>query len=110
MAETEPKNTSVGSPADGKKLSGSPSSDSINSGMTVANSDVNVTVKQVDHNALVGSNQGEHRAPNTGAGVTDQFKNAPGPRDAVRQFPLSGKQTPAAPVKSSLGAEGSDQN
>jgi hypothetical protein len=67
-------------------------------------------IKQVDHNALVGSNQGDHRSPNTGAGITDAFKNAPGPRDAVRQAPLSGKQTPGAPVKSFLGADAVDQN
>jgi hypothetical protein len=37
-------------------------------------------IKQVDHNALVGSNKGDHRSENTGKSTTDQFKSQPGPR------------------------------
>jgi hypothetical protein len=110
MSETLPHVTPVGSPADGKKMAAEPSSDSLNSGFTVGSQVSPVVVKQVDHNALVGSNQGDHRSPNTGAGVTDFAKNAPGPRDQVRQAPLSGKQASTPAPKNFLGAEGSDQN
>jgi len=39
-----------------------------------------IVVKQVDHNALVGSNQGDHRQPQTAGDVTAPFRNQAGPR------------------------------
>ena len=36
--------------------------------------------KPVDAKTLAGSTPGDHRAPSTGAGITDQFKNQAGPR------------------------------
>ena len=78
----------------GKVQAGSPSADSINSGMTVSNPVV-ITVKPVDRKTITGSTPGDHRAPNTGAGITDQFKTPPGPRDRVRQAELSSR-TPSA--------------
>lgn len=83
----------IGSPADGRKLNGSGSLGSgVNSGIAASqNSEVRpVVVKQVDHNALIGSNRGDHRAPNTGAGVTDSFKNQAGPRGETTDTPNAG--------------------
>jgi len=71
----------TGRPADVKSLGVKP---------VAPNADVNamaeqsqpspIVVKQTDHLAIEGANKGEHRAPNTGANVTDAFKSQPAPR------------------------------
>ena len=78
-----PQSLAAASPA---RLPAVPASDSINSGFAVASPIPAVTIKPVDRKTLQGSYPGDSRAPNSGAGVTDQFKNSPGPREAVRQF------------------------
>jgi hypothetical protein len=45
-----------------------------------------IVVKQVDHNALVGSNKGDHRQPALAADVTAFAKNSPSPRQSAGQF------------------------
>jgi hypothetical protein len=73
--------------------SGSPR-DSRNSGVTSGlNTQCQVPApiaKQTNHNALVGSNQGDHRAPNSGAGTTDSFKSQAGPRGETTTTELEG--------------------
>ena len=79
----------IGSPADGRKLNGSGTQGSgVTSGIAASqNSEVRpVTVKPVGSKTITGSYPGDHRGGNSGAGVTDFAKNAPGPRDAARQF------------------------
>jgi hypothetical protein len=69
------------------RLTPAPSSDSINSGMTVTTTQAEIgspVAKQTSHKALEGSFAGQDfRAPNKGAGVTDQFKNQSGPREQM---------------------------
>lgn len=93
----------VGSPADGKKMPGSVSSDSINSGMSLG-SDVTISVKQTDYKNLVSG--ADYRAPAAPAVIPNQ----PGPRDQVGQFPLSARTPAGEKPKSFLGAESTDQN
>ena len=98
----------IGFPADGRKLNGSGTTGtSINSGVNAAQpSELRpVTVKDVDSKTLEGSHAGDHRAPNTGAGVTDFAKNAPGPRDPARQFKGSKFESDPSPM-STANTEG----
>ena len=64
--------------AEGRKLPGSPSSDSINSGMSVS-SVVPVAVTPVDFKTLQGSYAGDHRAN----GAQPTLPSQPGPRDTT---------------------------
>jgi hypothetical protein len=59
--------------------------------MNVQNGELRpVTVKQVDHKTITGSNPGDSRAPNTGATTTDAFKNQSGPRGETTDTELEG--------------------
>lgn len=69
-----------------------------------------INVKPVDRRTLQGSTPGDFRAPASTSDITAFAKDAPGPRDAVGQFPLSGKQAAASAPVTFIGAEGSDQN
>ena len=60
------------------------------SGMTVGSQVVVGAVKSVDAKVIEGSHQGTFRAPNTGAGVTDQFKDQAGPRGETTNDPNAG--------------------
>ena len=83
----------IGSPADGRRLNGSGTAGSgVTQGMAAAQpSELRpVTVKDVDSNTIEGSHTGDHRAPNTGAGVTDSFKNQAGPRGETTDTPNAG--------------------
>ncbi|MGA9932227.1 MAG: hypothetical protein WBQ13_14875 [Terriglobales bacterium] len=67
--------------------SGDPLSDSVNSGMSVGSQlpapiakSVDARDVSADFNFGRASHPGDSRAPNTGAGVTDQFKTQGGPR------------------------------
>ncbi len=82
-----PQSLAAASPA---KLTAEPSKDSINSGMTCGSQLPAPAAKPVDANHLEGSNKGDHRAPNTGTGVTDQFKNQAGPRGETTDTPEAG--------------------
>ncbi len=96
-----PQSLAAASPA---KLApaGGPYEDSIRSGMNVGGSQVVVgPVKQSGHVALQGSYAGDHRSPNTGAGITDEFKTQGGPRDGMAQAKLSSR-TPDAPKAESF--------
>jgi hypothetical protein len=76
---TLPHMTSKGSPADAQKMPGSPSSDSVTSGMTVG-SQVNVgAIKPVDRKTIEGSYPGDSRSEDE-TDITAQFKNQAGPR------------------------------
>lgn len=90
MDRTNPSQPAI---AGGSTLPGSPSSDSINSGMSIGSQIVLGAIKPVDRRTITGSTPGDFRAPNTGAGITDQFMNAPGPRDPARQFVGSKNET-----------------
>lgn len=73
--------STIGSPADGRKLNGSGTQGSdINSGLSVG-SVIPVTVKQVDHIAIEGSNKGNHLTPAGPAVLPAQ----PGPRGETGQ-------------------------
>jgi hypothetical protein len=59
--------------------------------MNVQNSELRpVTVKDVGSKTLEGSHAGDHRAPNTGATITDAFKNQAGPRGLTNDTELEG--------------------
>ena len=47
-------------------------------------------MKPVDSKTLEGSYAGDHRAPNTGATTTDQFKNQAGPLGETTHIPNAG--------------------
>jgi hypothetical protein len=89
------------------RLPGSPSSDSINSGMSVGSQLPTISAKPVDANHLVGSNQGDHRAPSLKTDITAFAKNSPGPRESVGQFKGS-KYEAQPPFVSSGGGSDSD--
>src|SRR5690348_16953310 len=83
----------IGSPADGRRLNGSGTAGSgVTQGMAAAQpSELRpVSVKNVDAKTIEGSHAGDHRAPNTGAGVTDSFKNQAGPRGETTDTPNAG--------------------
>ena len=96
----------IGSPADGRKLNGSGTSGSgINSGIAASqNSEVRpISVKQVDHVALEGSNKGDHRFPSkdTAAASLASAADNGGPRNRVGQFD---KPSTGAPEKFGSGS------
>jgi hypothetical protein len=63
-----------------------------------------INIKPVDRKTLAGSTPGDHRAPNTGAGVTDKFKVQGGPRTQMpgqrnsRNYNEDGKGFQSTPV------------
>jgi len=63
-----------------------------------------ITVNQVDHNALEGSNKGEHRSGNVDRVPAPP---QPSPRQPMSQYPLSGRQS-AAPAPELSDTEGSE--
>jgi len=88
----------IGSPADGRKLNATGSTGvTINSGLNVGkNSEVTpITVKQVDHKTIEGSNPGDHRAQpgDTANESLNRAADNGGPRNRVGQFdkPVDGK-------------------
>lgn len=83
----------IGNPTDGKSLANAGEHESsVTSGMAVSQpSDLKpVMVTPVDRKTLTGSTPGDFRSANTGAGVTDQFKNQAGPRGETTDTPNSG--------------------
>jgi len=72
----------------------------INGGLSCGSQIPMISVRQVDHDALQGSNQGDHRVPKLAQDITAVFKNAPGPRDRVRQFADSSRETSSASSRS----------
>ena len=61
--------------------SGTHTSDRANvSGMDCNPHSLPIVVKPAGFRTITGSTPGDHRAPNSGAGITDKFKNQGGPR------------------------------
>jgi hypothetical protein len=86
------KNGKIGDAADGRRLNGTGTkSSTVTSGMNVGSQ---VTVGKVKTGegvkTIEGSFPGDHRAPNTGAGITDSFKNQNGPRGETNDSELEG--------------------
>lgn len=100
-----PHKTQKGSAADGKRQVGSTGTDSVTSGMSVS-SVIPVTVKQTDHNALVGSNAGDHRINHGDTAKASLFAAADngGPRSSVGQFKGAKSET-QPPFISTANAE-----
>ena len=87
------RNGKIGDPADGRRLNNTGTKgSSVTSGMNVGqNSAVTpVSVKPVDRRTIEGSTPGDHRAPSTGAGITDSFKTQNGPRGLTNDTELEG--------------------
>ncbi len=85
------KNGKIGDAADGRRLNSTGTKGSTTtSGMNVGSQVTPITVKDVGSKTLEGSHAGDHRAPNTGAGITDSFKNQAGPRGETNEIELEG--------------------
>ena len=104
----EQDNAMPNAAAEGRKASpaNNATGSGVTSGMAVGSQVVVGAVKPVDSKTLGGSYPGDHRAKAAPA----VLPNNPGPREAVGQAPLSGKQAASSKPESFLGAEGSDQN
>jgi hypothetical protein len=98
----------IGSPADGKKLSNAPGQgSSVTSGMSISSPVTVGPIRPVDRKTLAGSTPGDFRSGNVDHVV---LPDNPGPREPKGQAPLSGKQAAATAPESFVGAEGTDQN
>ncbi|MGD1076783.1 MAG: hypothetical protein ABR881_00550 [Candidatus Sulfotelmatobacter sp.] len=109
VSGSSPVKVQIGRPADVTALGQKPVAPNSDTPLGESYQPTPVVIRQVDHNALEGSNKGDHRIPAAPVNM-DAIKNPPNPRERVGQFPL-GKNTPNGPAPISyLGAEGTDQN
>ncbi|MFZ0859975.1 MAG: hypothetical protein WCA27_14915 [Candidatus Sulfotelmatobacter sp.] len=109
VTDTTQVKVQIGRPADVTALGQKPVAPNSDTPLGESYQPAPIVVKQVDHNALEGSNKGDHRIPAAPVNM-DAIKNPPNPRERVGQF-RDNSRLPDGPAPISyLGAEGTDQN
>jgi trimethylamine:corrinoid methyltransferase-like protein len=86
VADTESARVAIGRPETLEtvaRLAPAAHSDSVNSGMNSQPQISAPVAKPTGRITLEGSTPGDHRSPNSGAGVTDEFKSQAGPRGEI---------------------------